>query len=164
VDNTAERNPQHVEGAFTGSSHRRIAADPAVSWVPDERVGAPRAVVRWYSLRNTTAGDRSKIDIAGDLHLAVLRHEQPATAVAALARPDPEVKPWFSGGLAEAMAVCYQDRDEPCLSCGAIVAVKVISPDPTGRARPDKLLPIHDDDGTPADHQCTRNVRPGVGE
>jgi hypothetical protein len=54
------------------------------------------------------------------------------------------------------MAVHYQDRDQPCRNCGAVAAVKVISPELTNRTRTEKLLP--DDDGTPADHQCTRRA------
>jgi hypothetical protein len=56
----------------------------------------------------------------------------------------------------------YQDRDQPCLHCGTVARIKVISPRATNRSRPDKVLSVHDDDGTPAEHQCTRNVAPSI--
>jgi hypothetical protein len=57
------------------------------------------------------------------------------------------------------VAVNFEPRDEPCALCGAPTAVKVIIRSEPSDGSLQRRHPIHDDDGTPADHLCRRAAR-----
>jgi hypothetical protein len=56
------------------------------------------------------------------------------------------------------MGVQFEERAQPCTRCGALVAIKVVTPDQPRRSGEPRRVVIHDEDGTPADTSCTRGL------